>query len=117
MGDISDTAMTLAAIAPFASSPTTIRGIASSRYKETDRIQAVCTELSRMGVRVVEHPDGMTVHPYETPQPTRVQTYDDHRMAMAFSLVGLRVLGIEIENPVCVGKTFPNYFDVLDCLR
>jgi 3-phosphoshikimate 1-carboxyvinyltransferase len=117
MRDISDTAMTLAAIAPFANSPTVIRGIASSRYKETDRVKAVCTELSRIGVRVIEHPDGMTIYPCEHISPARVHTYDDHRIAMAFSLVGLRVPGIEIEDPACVRKTFPGFFDVLERLR
>lgn len=117
MRDISDTAQTLAAIAPFASSPTTIRGIAFIRAKETDRVHAVCTELMRLGVRVEEHEDGMTIHPAETIRPAVVQTYNDHRMAMAFSLIGLRAEGITIENPACVSKTFPNYFEVLETLR
>jgi 3-phosphoshikimate 1-carboxyvinyltransferase len=113
MSGISDTSMTLAAIAPFAESPTTIRGIASSRVKETDRVAATVTELRRLGVQVDEHPDGMTIYPCQEIQPAAIQTYDDHRMAMAFALIGLRVPGIEIENPGCVAKTFPNYFDVL----
>ncbi|MBT3389662.1 MAG: 3-phosphoshikimate 1-carboxyvinyltransferase [Chloroflexi bacterium] len=113
MADIPDTAQTLAAIAPFAETPTTIRGIASARHKETDRIAATCSELSRLGVRVDEHPDGMTIYPCNAVRPARIQTYNDHRMAMAFALVGLRALGIEIENPACVAKTFPDYFDVL----
>jgi 3-phosphoshikimate 1-carboxyvinyltransferase len=117
MGDIPDTAQTLAAIAPFASSSTRIRGIASARLKETDRIQATCTELTRLGVRVEEHEDGMTIYPCQTLRPAVVQTYNDHRMAMAFSLIGLRVNGVTIENPACVSKTFPNFFDVLDHLR
>jgi 3-phosphoshikimate 1-carboxyvinyltransferase len=115
--DIPDTAQTLAAIAPFASSPTRIRGIASARLKETDRVHATCTELSRLEVRVEEHVDGMTIHPCKDIHPATVQTYNDHRMAMAFSLIGLRVPGIEIENPGCVSKTFPNYFEGLDTLR
>ena len=117
MSDISDTAMTLAVIAPFASSPTTIRGIASSRLKETDRISATCTELKRLGIKVDEHPDGLTIFPCEQIRPADIQTYDDHRIAMAFSLIGLRVPGIRIENPQCVAKTFPGYFQVLDQLR
>jgi len=117
MADISDTSMTLAAIAPFANSPTTIRGIASSRLKETDRVAATCTELARLGVRVEEHSDGMTIHPCEKFRSTQIHTYDDHRMAMAFSLVGLRIPGIGIENPGCVAKTFPDFFDVLESLR
>ncbi len=117
MRNIPDTAQTLAAIAPFASSPTRIRGIASARVKETDRVHATCTELSRLGVRVEEHEDGMTIYPCTTFKHSNVQTYNDHRMAMAFSLIGLGVPGIAIENPACVSKTFPNYFEVLDSLR
>jgi 3-phosphoshikimate 1-carboxyvinyltransferase len=115
--DIPDTAQTLAAVAPFASSPTRIRGIASARVKETDRVHATCTELTRLGVRVEEHEDGMTIYPCQTFQPATVQTYNDHRMAMAFSLIGLRVDAVTIENPGCVSKTFPNFFHVLDTLR
>ena len=117
MRDIPDTAQTLAAIAPFASSPTRIRGIASARLKETDRVYATCTELTRLGVRVDEHEDGMTIYPCDEIQPATIQTYNDHRTAMAFSLIGLRVDGITIENPSCVSKTFPNFFEVLDSLR
>jgi len=115
--DIPDTAQTLAAIAPFADTPTRIRGIASARFKETDRIHAACTELARLGVRLEEHEDGMTIYPCSTFKPSNVQTYNDHRMAMAFSLIGLRFDGITIENPSCVSKTFPNFFEVLEALR
>jgi 3-phosphoshikimate 1-carboxyvinyltransferase len=117
MRDIPDTAQTLAAVAPFASSPTRIRGIASARVKETDRVSATFTELKRIGVQVEEHEDGMTIYPCQTFKPTNVQTYNDHRMAMSFALIGLRVDGVTIENPGCVTKTFPNYFEVLDTLR
>ena len=117
MSNISDTSMTLAAIAPFAKTATTIRGIASSRVKETDRVSATVNELRRLGVRVHEHPDGMTIEPCDEFIPARIHTYDDHRMAMAFALVGLQIPGIEIENPGCVAKTFPDYFDVLEKLR
>lgn len=113
MRDIPDTAQTLAAIAPFANSPTRIRGIASARVKETDRVSATCTELKRLGVQVDEHQDGMTIYPTFNLQPAIIQTYNDHRMAMAFSLIGLRFDGVTIENPNCVSKTFPNYFEVL----
>jgi len=115
--DIPDTAQTLAAIAPFASTPTHIRGIASARLKETDRVVAMCTELARLGVTVTEHSDGLTIQPCATIRPARIRTYNDHRMAMAFALVGLRVPGISIENPACVSKTFPNYFEILETLR
>ncbi len=117
MRDIPDTAQTLAVLAPFADSPTRIRGIASARLKETDRVAATCAELTRLGVTVEEHPDGMTIYPCQTLKPATIQTYNDHRMAMAFSLIGLRVPGVSIENPGCVSKTFPNFFEVLEMLR
>ncbi|MCI0554974.1 MAG: 3-phosphoshikimate 1-carboxyvinyltransferase [Anaerolineae bacterium] len=117
MRDIPDTAQTLAAIAPFVSSPTRIRGIASARLKETDRIHATCAELTKLGVEVEEHEDGMTIHPCKKFSPAIIQTYNDHRMAMAFSLIGLRVPGVIIENPSCVSKTFPNFFEVLAMLH
>jgi 3-phosphoshikimate 1-carboxyvinyltransferase len=117
MSDIPDTAQTLAAIAPFASSSTRIRGIASARVKETDRVHATCAELKRLGVHVEEHEDGMTIYPVEKMRTASIQTYNDHRMAMAFSLIGLRFDGVTIENPSCVSKTFPNFFEVLETLR
>lgn len=117
MRDIPDTAQTLAAVAPFASTPTTIRGIASARVKETDRVAAMCAELTRLGVQVEEYSDGLKIYPCPEIRPAVVQTYNDHRMAMAFALIGLRAPGVQIENPSCVNKTFPNYFDVLESLR
>ena len=117
MRDIPDTAQTLAVIAPFASSPTRIRGIASARVKETDRVHATCVELDRLGVRVEEHADGMTIHPCQNFKPAHIQTYNDHRMAMSFSLTGLRVDGVTIGNPGCVSKTFPDFFEVLASLH
>ncbi len=85
--------------------------------KETDRVHATCAELARLGVRVEEHEDGMTIYPVEKMHPAVIQTYNDHRMAMAFSLIGLRVDGVTIENPACVSKTFPNFFEALETLR
>jgi 3-phosphoshikimate 1-carboxyvinyltransferase len=117
MRDIPDTAQTLAAVAPFAVSPTRIRGIASARVKETDRVHATCVELTRLGIQVEEHEDGMTIYPCQAFKSANVETYNDHRMAMAFSLIGLRFNGVTIENPSCVSKTFPNFFDVLETLR
>jgi 3-phosphoshikimate 1-carboxyvinyltransferase len=117
MCDIPDTAQTLAAVAPFAATPTRIRGIATARVKETDRIRATCTELRRLGVRVDEHEDGMTIHPCDRFVPATVRTYADHRMAMAFAIIGLRVSGVTIDDPSCVSKTFPGFFDVLHTLR
>ena len=117
MRDIPDTAQTLAVVAPFAKTPTRIRGIASARLKETDRVAAVCAELGKLGVKVEEHEDGMTIHPCPQINPARIRTYADHRMAMAFALIGLRVPGITIEDPGCVSKTFPDFFEVLEALR
>jgi 3-phosphoshikimate 1-carboxyvinyltransferase len=117
MGDFSDTAQTLAVIAPFAVTPTIIKGISSSRLKETDRISAICAELCKIGIQTVEHNDGMTIFPASKFQSAKINTYNDHRMAMAFSLIGLRIPGISIENPGCVSKTFPNFFEVLETLR
>lgn len=117
MVDIPDTAQTLAALAPFASTPTTIRGIASARRKESDRVAALCTELSRLGVSVEEHPDGLTIHPCRELHPAGIHTYQDHRMAMAFSMIGLKTPGITVLEPSCVSKTFPGFYDVLAQLR
>jgi 3-phosphoshikimate 1-carboxyvinyltransferase len=116
MSDISDTAQTLAAVAVFADSPTRVRGIAFIRGKETDRIGDVVRELRRCGIEADEEADGFVVRP-GTPRPARVATYDDHRMAMSFALLGLRVPGIEIADPGCVAKTFPGFWDALDALR
>lgn len=113
MADFSDTAQTLAAIAPFAEGPTTITGIGFIRAKETDRIGAVVRELTRLGVRAEERPDGLVVHP-GSPTPAVVRTYDDHRMAMSFAVLGLRVPGVRIADPRCVAKTYPGFWDALD---
>jgi len=116
MNEISDTMITLGAIAPFASSPTTIKNVAHTRTQETDRIAAVTQELTRLGIRVEEYPDGLKITPGPVSSGT-VRTYDDHRMAMAFSLLGLVVPGIRIQNPSCVTKTLPDYFQRLEGLR
>jgi len=116
MNEISDTMITLAAIAPFASSPTRIKNVAHTRVQETDRIAAVARELTRLGVRVEERPDGLKITPGPVSSGT-VRTYDDHRMAMAFSLLGLVVPGIRIQNPSCVTKTLPDYFQRLEAIR
>jgi 3-phosphoshikimate 1-carboxyvinyltransferase len=117
MRDIPDTAQTLAVIAPFASTPSHIHGIASARVKESDRISATCLELARLGVRVEEHQDGMSIFPSEIFTPTSIKTYKDHRMAMSFALIGLRVEGVNIEDSGCVSKTFPAFFSTLESLR
>ncbi|SOY29901.1 3-phosphoshikimate 1-carboxyvinyltransferase [Acetatifactor muris] len=113
MSACSDQAITLAAIAPFADSPTTITGIGHIRFQESDRIRAIVTELTKMGISCRRTDDSITIYP-GMPRASRVETYDDHRMAMGFSLVGLRSPGIVIDNPGCCRKTFENYFEVLD---
>lgn len=115
MRTISDTSLTLAAIAPFADSKVTIRNIEHTRWQETDRIHAMVTELRKLGVPVVEHQDGLEISPAPI-TPAAIDTYEDHRVAMAFSLVGLKANGIRINNPECVSKTFPDYFEVLQNL-
>ena len=115
MNAISDTALTLAAIAPFAEDRVVIRNIEHTRWQETDRIHAMVTELRKLGVDVVERQDGVEIQPSKV-QPADIDTYDDHRVAMSFSLIGLKAPGIRIKNPDCVSKTFPNYFDVLASL-
>ena len=115
MRTISDTALTLAAIAPFADSKVTIRNIEHTRWQETDRIHAMVTELRKLDVPVVEHQDGLEISPAPI-TPAAIDTYEDHRVAMAFSIVGLKTSGIRINDPECVSKTFPNYFEVLEQL-
>lgn len=115
MNAISDTAQTLACVAPFAKGPTRIRNVAHMRLKETDRVAAVVTELKKLGLNVEEHQDGMTIWPGLLHGGT-VATYDDHRMAMSFALLGLKVPGVIISDPDCTSKTYPNYFDDLDRL-
>lgn len=112
MNAISDTAQTLAAVAVFADGPTTIRNVEHMRHKETDRVSAVVTELKRMGISVEEFNDGMRIYPGEV-SPATIETYDDHRMAMSFALIGLKHKGIRIADPSCTGKTFPDFFQVL----
>jgi 3-phosphoshikimate 1-carboxyvinyltransferase len=112
---ISDTAQTLAAIAPFADSPTTIRGVEHARLKETDRVAALATELRKLGQQVEERPDGLTIVPRPV-VPADIDTYDDHRMAMSFGVATLRAPGIRILDPGCTAKTFPDFFDRLTAL-
>jgi 3-phosphoshikimate 1-carboxyvinyltransferase len=115
MSSMSDTAQTIAAIAPFAHGPTRITGIGFIRRKETNRIAAVVTELQKLGIRAEEESDGFVVYPGK-PRAGRVETYDDHRMAMSFSVLGLAAHGIDILNPGCVSKTFPEYFAEIEKL-
>lgn len=111
--DFSDQALTAAAIAPFADSPVTIRGIAHIRGQESDRIAVMEKELGRMKVRCEVFEDGITIYPGE-PVGTLIHTYHDHRVAMAFAITGLMAEGIVIEDPDCCQKTFPEYFEILE---
>lgn len=113
---IPDAAMTIAVAALFADGPSTLRNIGSWRVKETDRIAAMATELKKLGAQVEEGADYLRVTPPEKLQPAAIDTYDDHRMAMCFSLASLNgVLRqgavVRINDPKCVAKTFPEYFD------
>ena len=116
MNAFSDTMITLSAIAPFASSPTTIRNVAHTRLQETDRISAVATELTRLGLTIQQTSSSIRIIP-GTLRPAVVDTYGDHRMAMAFAVTGLVVGGIGIRDPGCVTKTFPDFFGRLEALR
>ena len=113
MADISDTVQTLAAVALFVQGPTRVRGVAHNRVKETDRIGNLAIELRKLGATVDEFDDGLEIHPPEKLSPASIATYNDHRMAMSFGIAGLRQPGVRIENPRCVEKTFPDYFEVL----
>lgn len=117
MKDFSDQTMTMAALAPFAKSPTLIREIGHIRFQESDRIAAILTELKRMGVVCEEVPqdDGIRIYPGGI-EEAEVETYEDHRMAMAFTLIGLRTGKVTILNPGCCQKTFENFFELIERL-
>ncbi len=112
MNDFSDQALTLAAIAPFATEKVRIERIGHIRLQESDRIHAITAELSRLGIQCDEEAEAVTIYP-GTPHGGVVLTYDDHRVAMAFSLIGLKTDGILIDNPGCCRKTFEDYFSIL----
>ena len=116
LATMSDVAPTLAAVAVFADGPTEVTGVGFIRAKETDRIAAVVTELQRLGVGATATHDGFVVHP-AAPRPAAVRTYDDHRMAMAFTVVGLAAPGVVIVDPGCVAKTYPGFFEDVARLR
>lgn len=113
---IPDVVPTLAAIAPFASTATRIRKVAFIRHHESDRIAALATELRRAGAAVAEFADGLEIQPSPL-RPAAIETYDDHRIAMAFAVAGLKAAGLRIRNPGCVAKTWPEFFDDLERLR
>ena len=118
MNDMPDAVLALAVVCAFASGPSVLRNIANLRIKETDRLAALETELQRLGVGARAGEDALHISPGEPGglRAARIATYDDHRMAMAFALAGLRVPGLEIENPGCVAKTWPDYFRWLERL-
>ena len=110
---IPDTAQTLAVLCAFADGPSRLTGLASLRVKETDRVQAITTELRKLGVGVEEGPDFWVIHPPRDGKHVgaAIDTYQDHRMAMSFAIAGLRVPDVVINDPGCVAKTFPDFWD------
>ena len=130
LGDMPDMAQTLAVIALFAVGETVIRNVGNLRVKETDRLEALRNELTRLGAKVtiegddihivppagnvLRHSDGTSI---DNEHPVIIHTYDDHRMAMSFALAGLRQAGVRIADPKCVNKTYPEFFEHLDKLR
>ncbi len=113
LNHIPDAAMTIAVVALYADGTSTLRNIGSWRVKETDRIAAMATELRKLGAQVDEGPDWIRITPPARLQPATVDTYDDHRMAMCFSLAALGGITVRIHDPGCVAKTFPDYFKEL----
>lgn len=115
MNNFSDQALTLAALSIFADAPVSIRNIGHIRLQECDRIRAISENMSRLGIKCEERPDEITIYPGET-KSAEIETYDDHRVAMAFTLVGVVRPGITILNPVCCKKTFENFFEIIESL-
>ncbi len=115
MNNFSDQAITLANVAAFADTPTTIGNIAHIRGQECDRLNAIAVNLKAMGIKVEEREDSITVYPGDV-HAADIETFEDHRVAMSFTLAGLTGAGIVIKNPLCCSKTFENYFDIIDTL-
>jgi 3-phosphoshikimate 1-carboxyvinyltransferase len=115
MSHMPDMVPTLAAIAPFADTPTRIRNVGFIRDHESDRIAALVAELERLGAKVEQFDDGLEVHPSKL-HAASIETYDDHRIAMSFAIVGLRLPGVTIEHPSCTAKTYPRFFAQLASL-
>ena len=116
LNEMPDAVQTLSVAAVFADGPTTIRNVANLRVKETDRLAALAHELPKLGARVELMDDGLTVHPARRLTAGRIETYDDHRMALSFALAGLRVDGVVIADAECVSKSFPEFFEMLATL-
>jgi len=112
LNHIPDAAMTAAVLALFAQGPSTLRNIANWRVKETDRLAAMATELRKLGAEVEEGADFLKIGPRPIKGGIKIDTYDDHRMAMCFSLVALAGVPVTVNDPACVAKTFPDYFSV-----
>ena len=115
MGGMPDAVLGLAVVCLFADGPSRLRNLGTLRLKETDRLAALSRELSRAGAEAVVEGDDLIIRPKRL-RPARFHTYDDHRMAMSFALVGLRQSGVEILNPGCVTKTWPGFFAMLNTL-
>ena len=115
MSAFSDQTLTLAAVAPYLDNPTEIVGVAHIRGQECDRIKAIVNNLTALGVRVEEREDGVKIYPSK-PHGAEIETYGDHRVAMAFSLCGLRTDGVIIKNAEVCAKTFKEYFETLENL-
>ena len=116
MEDLGDSIMTAVVLAPFASEPVVFTELGRLRVQECERVKALRTELTRCGARVEERGDTLTVYPSKL-HGAEIETYEDHRMAMCFSTLGLKVAGMRIKNPACVNKTFPNFFQKLATLQ
>ena len=120
---ISDTFLTLAAIAPLLAGPTRITGIAHTRKQETDRVGGIARELTKLGQHLVETEDSLTITPRPLTSGVEIETYHDHRFAMSFGVLGCHDLRgdgspwLSIKNPACCAKTFPNFFELLESLR
>ena len=110
--DMGDGIMTAIVLAPFAMLPVRFTDLGHLRVQETERVIALRTELTKCGAKVVEEGDTLAVYPSKL-HGAEIQTYNDHRMAMCFAILGLKVPGIRIKNPACVKKTFPNFFQKL----
>jgi 3-phosphoshikimate 1-carboxyvinyltransferase len=115
MSDMPDMVPTLAVIAAFAKGTTVIKNVAHLKDKESDRLGSVAVELKKMGIDAKEDDNGLIIKGGK-PHGAEIETYDDHRMAMSFSLAGLKVPGVVIKNERCVDKSFPNYWDVFEKL-
>lgn len=114
MNKMPDLVPTLAVVGLFAKTPTTIRNVYNLRIKESDRISAIAREISKLGGEVLEFEDGLKIFPLSKHRSVTISTYNDHRIAMAFTIAGLKLDGIAIENPSCVTKSFPEFYDYIE---